>query len=66
MNRAKYKEYLEGLKQILDMTNGQLDAIFAELKTEDDLDLKNDVLEACGEVSTASIQKLTQVLTDKF
>lgn len=66
MNRAKYKEYLEGLKQILDMTNGQLDAIYAELKTESDLDLKNDVLEACSEVSTASIQKLTQVLTDKF
>ena len=66
MNRAKYKEYLEGLKQILDMTNGQLDAIYAELKTESDLDLKNDVLEACSEVSTASIQKLAQVLTDKF
>lgn len=66
MNRAKYKEYLEGLKQILDMTNGQLDAIYAELKTESDVDLKNDVLEACSEVSTASIQKLTQVLTDKF
>ena len=66
MNRAKHKEYLEGLKQILDMTNNQLDAIYAELKTESDLDLKNDVLEACGEVSTALIQKLTQMLTDKF